>query len=478
MSLFGIVYRRRHMQFVFTDALAYLLALELGFLFAQLWGHPPTHFWNVIDQYTGASLFLVSSAMLMLYLLDGFQRRADYRRGYYHLRLWGAVVCSQLMALVAYGVFPRGWWGPGVGLATGLSLAVTLSVMRFLICKIAPEPAFATRTLVVGGGRAARLAAMLIKDDPEYELVGFVAPPNGHPRRRRSDFVEDDLPHDAPKLSPVLGEIEDLPELSASTRTDLVVVAYRGNLPGHVTRTLLDCKTKGATIEEMPDFYKRLTGKVPVLHVSDCWLVYGPVFYRKNRIASGLRRVADVAFSIIIGLPTLPIVALACLLVRLESRGSPIYVQERLGRDKIPFPIYKIRTMRQDAEAKTGAVWSQGKDDPRVTRMGRILRRTRIDELPQLYNVLMGHMSVVGPRPEREHFVKQLEQQVPFYALRFAVKPGLSGWAQVNYRYGNNEEDAVEKLRYELYEIQELTPALYLLIILKTVQTVLMRAGS
>jgi len=478
MSLFGIVYRRRHLQWVLVDSYAYLLALELGFLLARLWGAPPLHFWHVINEFTGATLFMVSATMLMLYLFDGYQRRADYRKPYFHLRLWVSVACAQVMALVAYGILPHGWWGPGVGLATGLSLAASLSVTRFLLCRFNPEPPFATRTLIVGTGRAARLTADIVRGDPEYELVGFISPPNGHPRRRHSDNVGDDLPAELEPLDPVLGNIGDLPEVVAAKRADVVVVAFRGNLPGDVTRTLLECKTKGANIEEMPTFCKRLTGKVPVLHVSDCWLVFGPVFYMKNRLASGLRRLADVAFAVVLGLPSLPIVALAALAVRLESPGSPIYVQERLGRDKHPFPIYKIRTMRQDAEAKTGAVWSQGKSDPRVTFIGRFLRRSRIDELPQLYNVLRGDMSVVGPRPERAHFVQQLEERIPFYALRFAVKPGLSGWAQVNYRYGNNEEDAVEKLRYELYEIQELTPALYLLILLKTVQTVLMRTGS
>lgn len=134
--------------------------------------------------------------------------------------------------------------------------------------------------------------------------------------------------------------------------------------------------------------------------------------------------------------------------------------------------------MGRDAEAKTGAVWSQGAGDPRVTRVGRFLRRTRIDELPQFWNVLRGDMSMVGPRPEREHFVRQLEEQIPFYALRFAVKPGVTGWAQVMYRYGATTEDAAEKLRYELFSIQEMSPLLYVLIVLKTLQTVLVRPGS
>ena len=482
MSLFGIVYKRRHLQYAVTDAYAYLIALEVAFQLSRFWGAPSRHFWDVLRQYTSASLFMVSATVLMLYLLDGFQRTIDYRKAYNHLRLWAAVAGGQVLALIAYGLLPHGWWGPAIGVTTGLTLALTLSATRFLLCWLNPNPAFPTRTLVVGSGRAAWIVDALAREESnqgsEYQIVGFITPPNGHPRRRRSDHVADDLPEGVSPLSPVLGEVADLPGIVSAHRIDLIVVAVRGVLSGDLTGTLLECKTKGAAIEEMPTFYKRLAGKVPVLHVSDCWFVYGPMFMRKSRMAAGLRRLADVAFALALGLPALPVVALAALVIRLESRGSPLYVQERLGRDQLPFPIYKLRTMRQDAEAKTGAVWSQGSQDPRVTRVGGFLRRTRIDELPQLYNVLTGDMSLVGPRPEREHFVKLLKEKVPFYALRFAVKPGLTGWAQVNYRYGNTDEDAIEKLRFELYEIQELTPALYLLILLKTVQTVLMRAGS
>jgi exopolysaccharide biosynthesis polyprenyl glycosylphosphotransferase len=482
VSLFGIVYKRRHLQFALTDAYAYLLALEAGFLLARLWGGPSLHFWDVLRQYTGASIFMVSSTVLMLYLLDGYQRTYDYRRAYHHLRLWASVAGGQVLALIAYGVFPNGWWGPAVGLATGLSLAAMLSLTRFLLCQLNPNPVFPTRTVVVGTGRAAQLVARLAREDSDHgsahQIIGFVTPPNGHPRRRASDHVDDDLPEGTPPLGPILCRMADLPQLVSEQRIDLIVVAVRGTPHGDLTRNLLECKTRGAAVEEMPTFYKRLAGKVPVLHVSDSWLVYGPVFVRKERLAAGLRRIADVTFSVVLGLPSIPVVALAALVIRLESAGSPIYVQERLGRNQKPFRMYKLRTMREDAEETTGAVWSGGASDPRVTRVGRFLRRSRIDELPQLFNVLRGDMSVVGPRPERDHFVCQLKEQIPFYALRFSVKPGLTGWAQVNYRYGCTIEDAIEKLRYELYEIQELTPALYLLILLKTVQTVLLRSGS
>jgi exopolysaccharide biosynthesis polyprenyl glycosylphosphotransferase len=482
VSLFGIVYRRRHLQYALADLIVYLMAIQLGHVIAMLWGAQMRPFWEVMSEYTEASVFLISSTVLMLYLADGYQRTIDYRRAYNHMRLWAAVGAAQIIALVVYALFPQGWWGPWVGLAIGGSQAVLLSLARYLLCRLRPDPIRQVRLVVLGDGRAARLMKDLIECDPDnakaFRLVGFVKPPNGHPRRRKSDYVMDDLPPNSVPLQPMLGTIHDLPEIVGTHSVDHILVAHRAIMPADAARALLRAKAKGAVVEEMATLYKRLMGKVPVMHVSDNWLIYGPMFIRRGRLAIGVRRIVDVAFCLVLGLLTLPVVLLAMVVIRLESKGSPIYVQERLGRDEQPFPIYKLRTMVADAEKETGAVWSLGKSDPRVTRVGRFLRRSRIDELPQLYNVLRGDMSLVGPRPEREHFVRQLEQSIPFYALRFAVKPGLTGWAQVNHRYGNTDEDAVEKLRYELYEIQELTFALYLLILLKTVQTVLMRAGS
>ncbi|MFH1463035.1 MAG: exopolysaccharide biosynthesis polyprenyl glycosylphosphotransferase [Pseudomonadota bacterium] len=481
MTLFGIVIRRRHLAYFLTDGIAYLLAMEAAHGIARIWGGHPEHLPAVLRLYTGASLFLVCSNVLALYLADAYQRSNDFRRPMQHLKIWMAVAGAQALSLMAYGLFPHGWWGPGVAITTGLTLASLLSASRYLLCRIRPVPAFMTRTLVVGTGRSAQLIEELLQREreqaPVHDLVGFYRPPNGHPRRRAADHLDDDLPEGARPPSPLLCTGGSLPDIVRAHRVDLIIVAVRGNLPGDLARDLLECKTLGANVEEMPTFYKRLTGQVPVLHLSDCWFVYGPVFYTKNRLATGARRIADVGFALGLGLLVLPVVALAAALISIESPGSPFFFQERLGRNERPFRIVKLRTMRRDAEAASGPTWAST-DDPRATFIGRYLRRTRIDELPQLYNVLHGEMSLVGPRPERAHFVHQLKEQIPFYALRFAVKPGLTGWAQVHFRYGNTVEDAIEKLRYELYEIQEITPAMYLFILLKTVQTVLLRPGS
>ena len=257
-----------------------------------------------------------------------------------------------------------------------------------------------------------------------------------------------------------------------------IIVAIRSGMSDALTRQLLDCKRRGVQIEDVRVVYTRMTGKVPIEFVSDTSLIFGPSFAGTSGVGAFLQRASDIVLSSIGLLLTGPVIAIAALVVRLDSPGPAFYTQIRVGKDEAPFSIYKLRTMVQDAEAATGAVWSQGRADPRVTRVGMFLRRTRIDELPQFWNVLNGSMSMVGPRPERPVFVKELKKQIPYYGLRFAVKPGVTGWAQVMYRYGASVEETREKLCYDLYAIQELNPFLYGVILLKTVQTVLLKPGS
>jgi exopolysaccharide biosynthesis polyprenyl glycosylphosphotransferase len=480
VTLFGIVVKRRHLQYLLTDAGAFLLSIEIAHLLGRLWGGPPVHLWTVLQRCSGATLFLASATVLALYLADAYQRSTNYRRRRPHLQLWAAVAGAQVLALVAYRLFPHGWWGLKTALATGICLAALLSLLRYLLCRLSPHTMFPTRLLVIGGGHTAWLTESLIRDDPEhamvFRLLGFVYAAQDHPRRRHTD-IKDGLPAGVAPLTPRLGGPEELVALVEEHQVELIVVAIPGNLPCELTRALLECKTLGATIEEMPTFYKRLTGKIPIQHLSNSWLIFGPSFYRMNRLASGARRIVDIGFALVLGTLALPIVGFFAIAIRLESRGSPIFRQERLGRHERPFQLYKLRTMHEGAERDVGPIWAQP-GDQRTTRIGRFLRRTRIDELPQIYNVLVGDMSLVGPRPERAHFVRELRKDIPFYALRFSVKPGLTGWAQVNFGYGGTKEASIEKLRFELYEILELTPAMYLFILLKTAQTVLTRPGS
>lgn len=482
MKIFGIPYKPRHLVYLAGDVFAALVAVLLAHVVRYGAMAPEAHPLAILQENPAGLIFFLSSNLLLLFVADTYNTELDFRRPPQILRLWLVVNASMLVQMLAYFLTPDDNWGRGIAGLSCLFLGVALTGWRALASGLRPVPVFRRRTLIVGDGEAGKLLAEVIRANPEheatYQVLGFLSHPRfGH--RRRGDQTPD--PQSLPALelpAPLLGTVQDVKEVVAQARVDLVILAIRGNIGSELARDLLVCKARGVSIEEMPTIYKRITGKVPILHLSDSWFIFGPVFAGSSRQAAAAQRVMDILLSLIGLALSAPVVALAALAVKLESRGPAFYLQERLGRNEMPFSIIKLRTMVADAEAKTGAVWSQGASDPRVTRVGRFLRRTRIDELPQFWNVLRGDMSIVGPRPEREHFVRQLEQAIPFYALRFAVKPGVTGWAQVNYRYGASVDEAAEKLCYELYAIQELGPVLYLMIVLKTVQTMLLRPGS
>lgn len=269
---------------------------------------------------------------------------------------------------------------------------------------------------------------------------------------------------------------EDIFEAAKTLKANKVVISLaerRGCFP---LQEMLNCKLSGIEVLDEPSFFERLTGKLLVEGINPSWFIFCHGF---NITPSFLlvKRLMDMCCSIIGLALCLPFAPVLLLAVKLDSPGPFLFRQERVGQGDRPFTLYKLRTMRQDAEEGTGAVWARAAD-PRVTRLGRFLRTCRIDEIPQLINVLQGHMSLVGPRPERPEFVENLKKVIPYYSERHFVKPGVTGWAQVRYPYGASVEDALEKLRYDLYYIKNISFLLDLRIILKTVGVVLLRKGA
>jgi len=259
-------------------------------------------------------------------------------------------------------------------------------------------------------------------------------------------------------------------------RVDRVIVALdekRGLLP---VRQLMELRLRGIEIEEATTFFERISGKIAVETMLPSWLIYSDGF-KATRMRTVLKRAADLFLSIVLLVFTVPLMLLAALAVRLDSAGAILFRQDRQGMDGKNFQVLKFRSMKHGAERKSGPMWAT-KYDPRITRVGRILRKLRIDELPQLFNVLRGEMSFVGPRPEREHFVRQLEQTIPYFGLRMAVRPGITGWAQVQHGYADSTEDAVEKLKYDLYYIKNNNLMLDMWIVLKTIGVVLGARGA
>jgi len=271
-----------------------------------------------------------------------------------------------------------------------------------------------------------------------------------------------------------VGSIEDLVKRLGVREIIVAVRQQRGGvLP---LRGLLECRLNGIQITDLARFFERVHGRVPIESLKASWLIYGNGF-RQNWLRRVVKRTFDVTVAAALLVLLLPLMALVALLVSLERSGPVIYRQERVGLRGVPFIVLKFRSMRADAEADGAPRWA-AQEDPRVTALGRILRRSRIDELPQLLNVLKGDMSFVGPRPERPAFVKMLIEQVPFYAVRHSVKPGITGWAQVRYSYGATVEQSVKKLEYDLYYVKNNALFLDVIILLETVRVVLLGEGS
>jgi exopolysaccharide biosynthesis polyprenyl glycosylphosphotransferase len=278
---------------------------------------------------------------------------------------------------------------------------------------------------------------------------------------------------------PVLGTGADLMRCIHHNHISELIVTATHNLPGETFQAVMDAYEQGITVALMPIVYEGITGRVPVEHVNNDWAVvllpiknadgaFDPYPVLKRLMDIGIALVGLALFALI-----LPFIA---VIMWIDSRGSIFYSQDRVGRNGAIFRVYKLRSMIPDAEAATGAVFSS-KGDPRVTRVGRFMRKTRLDEVPQLFNLLRGDMSFVGPRPERPEHVKRLQEKIPFYRTRLIVRPGLTGWAQVRYEYGANDEDAMIKLQYDLYYIRHQSLLLDVNIMLRTIRKVISMSG-
>ena len=264
--------------------------------------------------------------------------------------------------------------------------------------------------------------------------------------------------------------------LTRKLHVDVLTVALEDRRSTLPTEDLLRCRLAGIDVREREELYEQITGKLAVEAMRPSYLIFNEGF-RRHPWAALLKRLVDIACALVIFALTWPFMILTALAVRLDSKGPILFCQERIGQDGKPFTLMKFRSMRADAEKETGPVWSS-EDDPRITRVGKFMRKTRLDELPQLFNVLSGTMSLVGPRPERQHFVDELAEQIPYYHQRHIVKPGLTGWAQINYPYGNTPVDALHKLQYDLFYIKNQSLLFDLSILFNTIKTVVLQQGT
>ena len=410
------------------------------------------------------SLLIAFVCQLCLYYADvnDFGITADRRE--LLARVLKALGGSSMILAGLYFWFPRLVIGHGVvSLAAVLAVALVIA-WRVAFFWLARSFAPRKRFLIIGTSPTALNFARELhgRDDLGVEIVGFVDP-------EKSASGTADVS--------VIGSLEDIPAIVRARSVDRVIVSLadaRGKLP---MSTLLQMKLDGVTFDHLTSVYEEYTGKIAVENLRPSWLIFAEGF-RKSRGHAIVKRVTDVCFAVIALVVLLPVLLLVALAIRLTSRGPVLYHQRRVGQNGRLFYVHKFRSMVVDAEAATGAVWAAKKGDSRITPLGGFMRRSRLDELPQLWNILCGHMSLVGPRPERPEFVSSLRQQIPFYANRHIVKPGLTGWAQVRYTYGASVEDAMEKLQYDLFYIKHMSTVLDILIMLATVKTVLLRKGA
>ena len=330
---------------------------------------------------------------------------------------------------------------------------------------------FCRKVLVLGTAPlAAEVGSIIASNKRNFTLVGYASCQKG-----TSEDGPDGDAYDVPREE-VLGNCDNLRDIARQTQTATIVVALserRGVFP---LRDVLTCKLTGIEIMDAPSFYEAAQSKLMLESITPSWFIFSDGFHRTT-ILTALKRGVDIALSCIGLLITLPFFPLIAAAIKLDSPGPVFFKQERMGSWEKRFMLFKFRTMRQDAEKGTGAVWAE-KNDPRVTPLGRFFRGSRIDEIPQLINVLAGSMSFVGPRPERPEFVEKLKLVIPYYSQRHFIKPGLTGWAQVRYPYGASVEDAVEKLRYDLYYIKNTGPFLDTLIFFETIKVVLFGFGG
>jgi sugar transferase (PEP-CTERM system associated) len=422
----------------------------------------------------GVVKIVVASAAFItcMYYFDLYNSSILSNRREVSSRLIAVLGTACILLAFIYYVYPALELGRGIFAIGCLLVAVALLLWRKLFAAINSQPQFAERALILGDSPLALSILRELHSRPELGLrvVSHVLTDGdgtGQVNGDRREAAEESLESIA---------CEELSRAVKTHRVNRIVVAMRDRRGKMPVELLLSLKSRGVLIQDGTDLYETVTGKVPIESLRLGWLLFSPGFHL-SRLLMIYKRLASMLISIVgllLSLPLLPFIAVA---IKLTSRGPVFYRQKRVGRDGTVFYCYKFRTMCADAEADSGPTWA-GDDDPRITRVGRFLRMSRLDEIPQLWNVLKGDMSLIGPRPERPEFVERLTQDIPYYHLRHTVRPGITGWAQVRYRYGSSIEDAKEKLRYDLFYIKNMSPGLDFLILFDTTKTILMGRGA
>jgi sugar transferase (PEP-CTERM system associated) len=437
--------------------LALYLALELRFLGGS-WE-------SEIVAFFPTALLYAAVMQLSLIAMAVYQRQAGRFRDVLMLRIGIGLLLGFFPLGVSYYLAPMFFLGRGVLALAAIISFFLISFIRVYYRRVVKERNLWPRVLVLGSGNRADLIREAVKagELKGLNIVGYVTMP-GDPQRE-TEFTGISLDE------PLIHYVEE-------EGVDEIVLAVDERRAGLPARDLLDCKMSGVDVLNLVSFFERRGGKIRLDMLYPSWLYLSDGF-RESTFRRAHKRTFDLAVVLLLLPVALPFMLLIALAVFVESggRGLILYKQTRVQQDGIPFQIYKFRSMVVDAEQGGVARWAS-KNDARITRVGSVLRKGRLDELPQLFNVLKGDMSFVGPRPERPEFVAQLAEKIPYYEERHRVKPGLTGWAQIRYPYGDSEQDALEKLQYDLYYVKNYSMFLDLLILLQTAEVVVLGKGA
>ena len=454
----------RKFSLILADAAIIYGGVILAMYLRLGWDGPPYEL-NERNGWLKISLVTVV-CIINLYFYDLYDYVVMTNRRELLLRLVQALgIAWALLALLFY-LAPPLMVGRGVSMISVPLVLLLLLGWRIAIHTLTGHPEIGEKILVVGTGKAAIDTAEAVWDrrDAGYRIAGFVSENGAKPKDKLGK-------------SEILGKAIDLEEIIRTEGIDRVVIAVRERRGAFPTEALLKMSLAGdVSIEECTSFYERITGKVHVDMLRPSWLIFAGR-QRDTRLRSAFREVIHRGLALTGLILSLPIAIITASLIKLTSRGPIFYYQERVGKNGHVFNVIKFRSMKVDAEADGKPVWAASNDE-RTTFIGSVIRKIRVDEIPQFWNIVKGEMSFVGPRPERPHFVRQLAQEIPYYEHRHLVAPGLTGWAQVKYPYGASVDDAIQKLQYDLYYIKNQSLTLDIVIVFDTIKTVLFRAGA
>jgi len=420
---------------------------------------------DIFSSATGASLLTMALYLIMIYIFDLYNIRRPFINKRTAIRTALAVITAGLFAIPIFYSIPQYKYGRGVFLVQMITVWCLIFGWRCIFNLAFMNREVKRRVLVVGAGDAGTALYNLINSsDTPYQIVGF---------------LDDDIrKHGASEgLPKVMGKTDQLFEIAAAERVNSAVLAITHHRPPDLIHNILEARLKGINIIDMPAVYEDLTGAIPIEHLRYDWLLIADGFNLLSKLfIRKVKRLIDFSVSGLLLVGTAPVMLLTAMAIRFDSPGPIFFKQKRVGQNERIFTIWKFRSMCEDAE-KFGAVWA-GEKDPRITRVGQWIRKLRIDELPQIINVFRGEMSLIGPRPERPEFVDDLQRKIPYYAVRHYVAPGITGWAQVKYRYGASIEDSLKKLEYDIYYIKNMSLILDTRIMLKTIRVVFFGDGA